>query len=152
MLLTTVGIILAIIGGVASGDNYGSTGRYVPQALSKAGLGLFIAAFVAILAVTIILSLSVSHAESGEKRILLAVALSLPLLLLRLIYSSIFTFGDKQDFSSLDGSVTILLCMALLEEIGIVLIYEGAGLTLRKAGKKDVANREHNGHLLMCLG
>lgn len=130
-ILNTVGIILSIIGGVNSGQDYGKTGRYVPQTLSKVGLGLFIASFVAILAFTAILFFSISHAEAGEKRILLAVAVSLPLLLVRLIYSSVYTFKESSKFSSLTGSVTILLCMALLEEMAIVLIYEGVGLTLR---------------------
>lgn len=138
-LLNTVGIILSIVGGVDSGNDYQKTGRYVPQTLTKVGLGLFIASFVAILATTAILSSSISHAEPGEKRILLAVAVSLPLLLVRLIYSSVYNFGDVSNFSSLSGSVTILLCMALLEEIAIVLIYEGVGLTLRKIGKQDGA-------------
>lgn len=146
MLLTTAGIIVAIIGGVDS--NYSSTGQYSPQILSKLGLALFLASFVIILAVTIILSFSVSHAEPGEKRILLAVACSLPLLLVRFMYSVMFTFKDEQAFSSLVGSVTSLLCMALLEEIGVVLIYEGTGLTLRKVRKGDCT---YDGHLLKML-
>lgn len=145
MLLTTVGIILGIVGGVESTEPYSSNVLYVFRILSKVSLGIFIASFVIILAITIILSRSISHAESGEKKILLAVALSLPLLLVRLVYSAGYTFGDKQSFNSLDGSVTILLCMALLEEMGIVLIYEGAGLTLRRVGKQDAATRKHNG-------
>lgn len=135
MLLNTVGIILSIVGGVDSGNDYHKTGRYVPQTLTKVGLGLFIASFVAILATTIFLSFSISHAEPGEKRILLAVAVSLPFLLVRLIYASIYDYRLSSNFSSLDGSVTILLCMALLEEIAIVLMYEGVGVTLRKVTK-----------------
>ena len=137
-----MGIILSIVGGVNSGNDYSKTGRYVPQTLTKVGLGLFIASFVAILATTIILSKSISHAEPGEKRVLLAIAVSLPLLLVRLIYASIYDYKDSTNFSSLDGSVTILLCMALLEEIAIVLVYEGVGLTLRKVKKQDLAKGE----------
>ena len=149
-LLNTVGIILSIIGGVESGNDYSTTGRYVPQTLTKVGLGLFIASFAAILAITVILSSSISHAEPGEKRVLLAVALSLPLLLVRLIYGSVYIFGNSSDFNSLSGSVTILLCMALFEEIGIVLIYEGVGLTLRKVSKQAVATGEQNGLINKC--
>lgn len=147
-----MGIILSIVGGVESGTNYSNTGRYLPQTLTKVGVGLFIASFVAILAFTVILSLSISQAEPGEKRVLFAVAASLPLLLVRLIYASIYNFGDSSHFSSLSGSVTILLCMALLEEIAIVLIYEGVGLTLRKVVKQGVATGEQNGLLQICLG
>ncbi len=138
--LNTVGIALSIYGGVES--RYSKTSRYVPQTLSKVGLGLFIASFVAILTATVLLSSSVSHAEPGEKRILLAVAVSLPLLLVRLIYSSIYTFRGVRAFSSLNGSVSLLLCLALLEEMAIVMIYEGAGLTLRRIGKGGVGRGE----------
>ncbi len=115
-----------------SGNDYSKVGHYVPQTLTKVGLGLFIASFVAILVTTVILSLAISHAGQGEKRILLAVAGSLPLLLVRLIYASIYEYRNSPDVSSLSGSVTILLCLALLEETAIVLIYEGVGLTSRK--------------------
>lgn len=151
-LLNTVGIILSIVGGVESGTDYKKNGRYLPQTLTKVGVGLFIASFVAILAFTVILSLSISHAEPGEKRVLLAVAGSLPLLLVRLIYASIYVFRESSDFSSISGSVTILLCMALLEEIAIVLVYEGVGITLKKVLKQGVATGKQNGLIQRCLG
>ena len=151
-LLNAVGIILSIVGGVDSGTNYSKTGRYVPQTLTKVGLGLFIASFVAILAFTAILFMTISHAEPAERRILLAVAVSLPLLFVRLIYSAIYTFGDHMRFSALTGSVTILLCMALLEEIAIVVIYEGVGLTLRKVEKPQNAKGAQTGLIQRCLG
>ena len=147
-----MGIILSIIGGVESGSDYSTTRRYVPQTLTKVGLGVFIASFVAILTVTVLLSSSISHAEPGEKRVLLAVALSLPLLLVRLMYGAVYIFGNSSDFNSLSGSVTILLCMGLLEEIGIVLIYEGVGLTLRKVSKQAVATGEQRSLSTKCLG
>ena len=147
-----MGIILSIVGGVDSGNGYGKTGRYVPQTLTKVGLGLFLASFVAILSFTAILFTCISHAEPGEKRILFAVAASLPLLLVRLVYSSLYTFGKDLRFSSLSGSVNILLCMALLEEIAIVVIYEGVGLTLRKFRKQKDATGECNRLTRRCLG
>ena len=38
--------------------------------------------------------------------------------------------------------MTILLCMALLEEMAIVLVYEGAGLTLSKVEKRNMGRGE----------
>ena len=142
-LLNTVGIILSIIGGVKSGEDLSSTGHYSQQTLSKVGLALFIASFVAILATTVLLYPSISHADSGEeKRILLAVAVSLPLLLVRLVYSSAYTFGGVRSFSALNGSVTILLCVALWAEMGIVIVYEGAGGGLRNGNGGAGAGRK----------
>ena len=101
--------------------------------MSKVGLALFLVSFVAILAIASVLTLSLAYAERSEKRILFAVVVSLPFLLVRLVYAALFTFGNRADFSPLRGSVTLLLCVALLEEMAIVLVYEGAGLTLAKA-------------------
>jgi hypothetical protein len=130
--VVVVGLILSIVGGTKAGSDFSSTGVYTPQSLSKVAIGLFIASYVLIVATTIILSFSVSHAEPGEKRLLLAVAISLPFLLVRLVYSSVSIFANTADFNSLSGNVTIYLCMALIMELCVVIIYEAVGLTLRK--------------------
>lgn len=130
--IVLVGLILSIVGGVNAGEDYSSTGHYTPQSLSKAAMGLYIASYVLIVATTIILSFSVSHAEDGEKRLLVAVAMSLPFLLVRLIYASVSIFANTSDFNSLSGNVTIYLCMALIMEFCAVIIYEVVGMTLRK--------------------
>lgn len=130
--LVMVALILSIIGGINAGEDLASKGVYTPQSLNKAAMGLFIASYVAIAATTIILSFSVSHGEPGEKRLLVAVALSLPFLLVRLVYGSISLFADTTDFNSLSGNITFYLCMALIMELCVVVIYEGVGLTLKK--------------------
>ncbi len=134
-IVVMVGLLLSIVGGINASSMLASTGVYTPQALSKAAMGLFIASYVLIVATTIILSFSVSHADHGEKRLLVAVALSLPFLLVRLIYGSISIFANTSDFNSLTGNVTIYLCMALIMELCVVVIYEAVGLTLRKIEK-----------------
>ena len=127
-----VGLVLIIIGGVNAGNDYSRTGVYTPQSTSKAGIGLWIACFGVIVNVTVATSFNISHAERSEKRILLAVALSLPLMLIRIVYSAITLFAYTSTFNPETGSVTTLLCMALLEEAAIVCIYEGVGITLNK--------------------
>lgn len=133
-MVVTVGLILGIVGGVSSSNDYVKNGeKIIPGTLSKAGLALFIASFVLIVLTTIILSFSVSHAEPGEKRLLLAVGLSLPFILVRLVYSSMSVFGSNPDFNTVTGNVTILLCMGVLMELAAILIYEAVGITLQKA-------------------
>ena len=153
-LLITVGLILSIIGGVNAGEDFGKTGIYKTQGLSKAGLGLFIAAFVILCLITATLVQSIRHAEEGEKRILLAVAVSLPFLLVRLVYSALAVFANKRSFSLFYGDVSILLFMALLEEVIVVVIYEGVGLTLKKVGKDRVAGGERGSgeHMMRMEG
>ena len=134
-LLVTVGLVLGIVGGVQSGEHYDSSHGFKPRPISKVGLILFIVAFVGIVAATAATSLLISHAEPGEKRILLAVGFSLPFLLVRLIYSVVSIFANPSSFNSITGNVTILLCMALLEELMVVGLYESVGLTLKKLEK-----------------
>jgi hypothetical protein len=130
-----VGLILGIVGGVNAGNTLAATSVYEVQTLSQVGLGLFIGSYVIIVFITILTSFSVSHAKPGEKRLLYAVALSLPFLLVRLVYSTISTFSKTPSFNLVSSDVTIILCMALLEELITVIIYEACGLTLQKAEK-----------------
>jgi hypothetical protein len=130
--LVTIGLILGIVGGVNASNDFGKSNAPV-QTLSKAALALFIVAYGFIVLTTILSSFSVSCAEAGEKRLLLAVALSIPFLLVRLIYSAIALFGNNSDFNSSTGNITIFLCMALLMELAAVTIYEAMGITLHRA-------------------
>ena len=135
-LVTTVGFILGIVGGYNAGTDYGDTGHYVVSSETKGAIALFIVAFAAILAITVSLIPAVSAAEAGERRILLAVGISLPFLLVRILYSAIETFANPPKFSLLGGSDTVLLCMALLEEAIVVALYEAFGLTLKRIPKR----------------
>ncbi|KAG4031028.1 hypothetical protein MFRU_010g01540 [Monilinia fructicola] len=138
-VLTLVGLILGIVGGINASDAYTTTGKWIPGTESKVSNMLFIVAYVALLSITILTSVSISHAENGEKRILAAIAMALPFLLVRLLYSILSTFvAHSTEFNSFSGSVTILLCVALLEELVIVVIYLGIGVTL-KVQPKDRA-------------
>lgn len=131
-LVNAVGLILSIIGGNQSGESFGNTGQYTPKTLTKVGLALFIVSYVAILLSTAYLATQSKFTGHGEHRVLIAVVLSLPFMLVRIIYSSVGTFGGVHKFSLLGGSETILLCMGLLMEFCIVAVYEGIGVTLKK--------------------
>jgi hypothetical protein len=139
-LVIIVGLILGIVGGVEAGNNFTSTGTFVPGTLNKVGTALFIVCYVAIVLSTILLSFSIQHATHGEKRILFAVAISLPFLLVRLVYSIMSTIVHNNKFNLLDGNVTILLCVAYIEELVVVIVYEGTGLTLAQVPKESGFN------------
>jgi MFS family permease len=143
-LVIIIGLILGIVGGINASNAYVSSHyqSYAPGSLNKAGTALFIVAYVAILALTAVIGLNISAAEKGEKRLFMAVAISLPFLLVRLIYSILFTFTHNNDFNLLTGSVTVVLCVALIEEFIIVVIYEGTGLTLKKVEKHFEATHQ----------
>ncbi|KAI9743855.1 MAG: hypothetical protein M1818_002589 [Claussenomyces sp. TS43310] len=136
-LVVVVGLILNIVGGVHASNELTSTGVWHPQTASKAGSALLIAAYAALVIISFITSLSISSAESGEKRLLLAVGLSLPFLLVRVVYSAISTFGTFSTFNPLTGNTTVMLVMMLIMELICVLIYQVTGISLRKQPKYD---------------
>jgi hypothetical protein len=134
-VLVIVGLILGIIGGVDAGNSFeqpNTSGEHVfhPGSLNEAGSILLIVCYVAIIALTAIISVFMSHLEAGEKRLLLAVVLALPFLLVRIVYTGLSTFSYNPKFNILDGDVTIFLCVALTMEFIIVIIFEATGLTL----------------------
>jgi hypothetical protein len=141
-LIIIVGLILGIVGGVDAADdatrNFVATHvlRYNPTTLNKAGTALFIVAYIAILVLVAAISFHVPHAEAGERRLFFAVIVSLPFILVRLLYSIISTFTHAKDFNLLNGNVTGVLCMALIEELIVVVVYEGTGLTLQRVPKQ----------------
>ncbi|KAE8444871.1 hypothetical protein EG329_014119 [Mollisiaceae sp. DMI_Dod_QoI] len=136
-IIIIVGLVLAIIGGVNAGNTFETTHQYHPGTLNKAGTSLLIVSYAAIVLFTALISIFVSHAEAGEKRLFLAVALALPFLAVRLIYSGLSTFSTNPRYNILTGNTTLFLCLALIEELIIVITFETVGLTLQKQIKEQ---------------
>ncbi|OTB08400.1 hypothetical protein M426DRAFT_7716 [Hypoxylon sp. CI-4A] len=135
-LLVLIGLILSAVGGSNSGQNLAKTGVYTISNLSRAGTGLTIAAFILLVLAAATVAQQVSHAEPGEKRLVLAVGISLPFILIRLAYSAESVFGNNPDFSVLSGNTNIQLGMAVIMEMVVIAIVESIGLTLKKIPKE----------------
>ncbi|TVY86190.1 hypothetical protein LAWI1_G008766 [Lachnellula willkommii] len=131
-LVIFVGLILGIVGGVDAGNDFSKSGHYVPGALNKAGTSLLIVSFGFIVIAVVLTSFATPYAEQGEHRLFYAVVVALPFLTARLVYSCFSTFTRNKNFNLITGNTTILLCLALLEELAVVIIFEGVGLTLKK--------------------
>ncbi|KAI1374588.1 hypothetical protein F4677DRAFT_425520 [Hypoxylon crocopeplum] len=134
-LVALVGLILGAVGGSQSGQSVGQTGTYTVSGISQAGIGLMIAAFGLLAISTAVVAMQLSAVETGEKRLVLAVGLSLPFTLIRLAYSAESVFGHNPDFNQLTGNVNIQLGMAVIMEIIVVAIVESIGVTLQKVPK-----------------
>jgi len=119
-LLVTLGLILCIVGGTSS---YSSTGVYQPQDTTKAGIVLYIVAFVALCLLAGFILHKINNAPTNDKKLVWAVILALPFILVRIIYSLISVFSDNRHFNLLTGSVIIHVFMAVLEEMAVVVIY-----------------------------
>ncbi|KAJ6076112.1 hypothetical protein N7499_008093 [Penicillium canescens] len=126
-LLSLVALIVSIVGSTENSDiTHG-----LVNTKTQVALVLFLVTWVGVCILFLLVANRSHSIEDGEHRLLLAVGISLPLILVRLIYSFIYSFGHKSDFSMLSGNVTVQLVMSVLEEIVIVLVCLGIGLTLQ---------------------
>lgn len=126
-LISLVALILTIVG---STQNSNFTQGFITTE-TKVALVLFLVTWLAVCGLFLLITNRSHSIEDGERRLLLAVGISLPLILIRLVYSFIYAFGNRADFNMLSGNVTIQLVMSVLEEIVVVLVCLGIGLTLQ---------------------
>ncbi|CAG8248043.1 unnamed protein product [Penicillium nalgiovense] len=126
-LFALVGVILSIVG--ATKNSNISDGLVTTE--TKVGLIFYLIAWIGVSGLFFMILQRTQSIEDGEHRLLLAVGVSLPLIFVRLIYSFIYTFGQETEFNMLSGNVTIQLVMSILEEILVVLVCLGIGLTLQ---------------------
>ncbi|GME64905.1 hypothetical protein GTA08_BOTSDO06402 [Neofusicoccum parvum] len=140
-LLNTVGLGLAIGGGVQAGNAVGDGGALVAPTITKVAVALFIASFACIVGVAVLVWPSVGYAEAGEKRLLVAVAVTAPFLLVRIVYTGVSVFHRTTAFNPVTGNVWVLFGMAFVMELVIVIVFEGVGLTLKKVKKEGEGER-----------
>lgn len=72
---------------------------------------------------------SLSAIPSGEKRILFGVLLALPFIFVRILYSVLADFVNNSTFRLIDGNPTAQLCMSIVEEMVVAVVYIATGLT-----------------------
>ena len=125
-LVISLGLVLSIVGGT---NSVSPTGTFTVQTTSKVGVLLYIIAFAILALMAILIIPKFANTQLGEKRLALAVIIALPFILVRIIYSLLAVFLHNQDFSLINGSVTILVVMAVLEEFLVVIIYLVVGWT-----------------------
>jgi hypothetical protein len=140
----TIALILSIVGGTSS---ISSTGVYTVQTTSKAGILLYIVCYLALGLMALLTLRNTSYLASGETRIMWAVFIAMPLLLVRLIYSLLVIFDHNRRFSLISGSALIHALMAVVEEMLIILIYLGVGWTLVPSTVPKTPTRPLNGRL-----
>jgi hypothetical protein len=130
-LIVVAGLVLGAVGGYQAGNKFSSTGVYTVPSIAKVGLALMIAGYATLLAVDVFVVSRLSRCEKGEKRLALAVSLAMPLVLVRLVYASLSTFGHDGRFNQLTGDVNVHLAMAVVMEMLAVAVVESIGLTFQ---------------------
>lgn len=139
-LVVVVGLILSIVGGVNTGTQVGNAlenGQpitYSVSSESKAGIALMIVGYVLLVLSALVLGTCLSAIADGEKRLLLAVFLAMPFVLVRLVYSILSAFDTSSaNFRQFGGSADagyVVLGMCTIMEIIATIIFEAVGLTL----------------------
>jgi hypothetical protein len=146
-VLTLVALILCIVGAVNSSTSGSATALGKPATLTKVGVVLFVAAWAGLCLLLVIMVVKSSLVQKGERRLIIAVAISVPFILVRLIYSMVVVFANNRHFNIVTGSVTINLVMAVLEEFVVTIVCISVGLTLQirpKESTERVDNVQHN--------
>jgi hypothetical protein len=85
----------------------------------------------------------ISKAARGEKRILVAVVLALPLIGSRLLYSVVNTFYPDKTFNLINGSAIVQAFMVILEEAIVVIMYALIGLTVHEYREGRFLTSQH---------
>ncbi|KAL2859188.1 hypothetical protein BJX68DRAFT_261633 [Aspergillus pseudodeflectus] len=123
-----VGLILGIAGVSTADDS--DDGTYHPGTMVKVSMALFIATFVVFALMAGWLRLQLQYSLGAfQKKLFLAVALSCPFLVVRLVYSAISDYADNSSFTVLTGNPTIYLCMSVLEEIVAMALTMALGMS-----------------------
>lgn len=98
----------------------------------KIGILIFLGAFGALTGVTAVLLTKIRYIARGEKRILFAVAASIPLLAIRFACTILAPFQtSSKTFSTMSTRIKAVVVQAffsLAEEFAVVTVYIGAGL------------------------
>jgi hypothetical protein len=118
-----IGLILGIAGVSAADDNNG----YKPGSIVQASIGIFLALFVILILMSTWLWFQLRfEVRQFQRKLFLAILLSCPFVLVRLIYSAISDYTTIKTFSLLEGDPTVYLCMNVLEEIaamGLIMVF-----------------------------
>jgi hypothetical protein len=129
-LLITLGLILSIVGGTSTTPD--ANGEIEVQSTSKAGIALYIVAFVGLVLVYLISVPSTSVVPRKETRVPVAILFAIPLILTRLVYSACSVFLHDKNFNIITGSIVVLVAMAVVEEFLVVAIYVALGFLVDK--------------------
>ncbi|CZR60777.1 uncharacterized protein PAC_10673 [Phialocephala subalpina] len=140
--ISLAGLCLGVYGGTQLADTTNAANFTYYISYSKIAIGIFTGIFVVAFLMFLFLTTKLSYIPPGEKRLLLAVGLSYPILVIRFTYSLFVDFAGDKKFNSFFRDATFYLCMAVLTEFVVVVICEMTGFALRKLPKGELNDRE----------
>lgn len=142
-ILIITGLVLGVVGGIKAGENVNKTGTFAIGAVGKIGTGLLIGAYAATLVIAANLFRTVSLANRKYQRLLWAVVSAAFPLAVRLAYSILATLTDDKRFNFITGNITAWLCLAVIPEFVVILIYITTGISMGRT--RNMSRREEDG-------
>lgn len=148
-------VILAMVLGAVGGsflsgaitdfyEHPSSSGTYAIPVESQVGAALMIVGFAVVILIAGSTLPHLSYVPAGEKRLLLAIGLAAPFVLVRLIFSAMASLSSNVSFRAYGGGqtyVTLFLAMSVIMEIIAVIIFESIGLTLQRQARQATGTR-----------
>ena len=137
LVMIAVPILLAlallVAGSIDPTSQEGPTFSANPEI--KAAVAIYLVCFCQLCYATIVIGFRKYLANKDDQRLVATVALSLPFMLVRVLYIVLFAFadhGNSEFFNVISGDETTQLCMQVVEEYVIVLLYLAVGWTIRR--------------------
>ena len=140
-IAATVSLILFIVGATRETSDTSSK-RSSGKTMIKVSLLLLVLIFAILFLLAAKSASEFNKIPAGEKRILIAILVAIPLLAVRILWAILSVFTHISTFSSTHGSAAVRVCMAILEEFLIVVIYTFVGLTVPRYEASESARIE----------
>jgi len=136
----SLALILCIVGGVRQ-TNPDPKVQSSGKTNAKVGVVIFLFSFVEIFILALFTFPNAREIPISQRRVLHAVLLALPLLAIRLLYSTLAGFSTSNTFSAAHGNPYVLLGMAIVEETIVVLLYTAAGVAALSIPHQNVPTK-----------
>lgn len=152
LVLTAVPILLAlallVAGSIDPTSQEGPT--FSANGEIKAGVAVYFVCFIELCYATAIILFRKHLAIRDDRNLGLVVAISLPFMLVRVLYMTLFAFaahGNSEFFNIISGDETTQLCMQVVQEYIIVFLYLLVGLNLtQKHREREVTAAIEEAH------
>ncbi|KAI9812795.1 MAG: hypothetical protein M1826_002761 [Phylliscum demangeonii] len=133
-----IGIVVGIVAGIDDGNVHADPSTTNTRV--QAAVVLVTAGFVALCGVTAYLVVKRRALFKSDLTLLWAVVLSIPLLLVRLVYSLVGAFSQDPAFELATGNAVLKAFMAVLEEFVVEVLYISVGLKALVIQSSDFAS------------
>jgi hypothetical protein len=126
-----VALVLCIIGATSANN----PAQISSQTTFHIGIILFAVVLFGLIILTLGAAVGWRTTQRGEGALIVSVALALPFLVVRIVYSILVAFSHNPRFGIVNENYTINLVMEVLPEAVVVLIYICCGMKLQSIRK-----------------